>query len=257
MQINLILIFTNFILYSFLGWVLESVFKTILEKKWINSGFLMGPFCPIYGFGAIIMSCLNVFKSNIFITFIAGVIILSIWEYLVGVLLEKLFNTTYWDYSNKPFNIKGRVCLENSIYWGILAVIFVYLVEPVVNEFVLKIPTNIMIYLNILIYAYIITDIIISIVKTKNIEIKIEKIADIGEKLKEKLEELDEATDTKKKELLNNIIYKMKKDQERLKRKLYRHIIRLNKAFPTMKSAIISRIIKERKEEIKNKQKEK
>lgn len=257
MQEDLILIFSNFLIYSFFGWVLESVFKSLLEKKWINSGFLMGPVCPIYGFGALIMTLLNTFKSNVIITFIAGVIILSIWEYIVGVLLEKFFNTKYWDYSDKPFNIAGRVCLENSIYWGILAVIFIYLIEPNVNKVILSIDTNIVIYLNILIYAYMLTDIIISIVKTKNIELKIEKITEIGDKLKEKLEELDEVTDAKKKEILNSIITKLKHEQERLKRRLYRHIIRLNKAFPTMKSAIINKLIKERKEEIKNKQKEK
>lgn len=249
---KILLLFTNFIIYSFFGWVLESVFKTILAKKWVNSGFLMGPFCPIYGFGAIIMTLLNRFKSNIFITFIAGIIVLSIWEYLVGVLLEKFFKTTYWDYSDKPFNIKGRVCLENSMYWGILAVIFIYLIEPRINKLILLPESNILIYVNILIYAYLLTDFIISIVKTKNIEIKIQKISDIGEKLKEKLEELEQAKDTKKKELLDTMITKLKEDEERIKRKLYRHILRLEKAFPTMKSTIINRIIKERKEEIKN-----
>lgn len=257
MQEDLILIFTNFIIYSFLGWVLESVFKSILAKKWVNSGFLIGPLCPIYGFGAIIMTILNNFKSNIFTTFFAGIIVLSIWEYIVGILLEKIFNTKYWDYSDKLFNIKGRVCLENSIYWGVLAVVFIYVIEPIVNKFILSIELNIIIYLNILIYAYIITDIIVSIIKTKNIEINIKKISDIGEKLKEKLEELDEATDAKKKELIDSVITKLKSEQEKLKRKLYRHIIRLNKAFPTMRSTIINKLIKERREEIKYKQKEK
>lgn len=257
MQENLILIFSNFIIYSFLGWLLETIFKSIISKKWINSGFLIGPFCPIYGFGAIIMTMLNKFKANIVITFIAGVLVLSIWEYLVGILLEKLFKTKYWDYSEKPFNIKGRVCLENSIYWGFLAVVFIYFIEPVVNKWILSIEPNIMIYLNILIYSYIITDITISIIKTKNIEINIKKISDIGERLKEKLKELDEVKDAKKKELIDSVVNKLKSDQEILKRKLYKHIIRLDKAFPTMKSTIINKLVKERKEEIKNKQKEK
>ena len=91
---------TYFIIYSFLGWLIESVYKSIFEKKIINSGFLHGPFCPIYGMGAIIMYLiLQDFKGNPLVIFILGFVVLSIWEYIVGVLLEKLFKTQYWDYS--------------------------------------------------------------------------------------------------------------------------------------------------------------
>lgn len=90
-----------FALYSFLGWCLESVYKTILEKKFVNSGFLHGPFCPIYGFGAIIMiMLLQNLSNNIFLIFCISTIVLTIWEYLVSVLLEKVFKTKYWDYSD-------------------------------------------------------------------------------------------------------------------------------------------------------------
>ena len=85
-----------FIIYSFLGWVLESTVRTICEKKIINTGFLIGPFCPIYGFGAIIMILfLNRFENNIILLFLISFMILSIWQYIVGVLLEKLFKTKY------------------------------------------------------------------------------------------------------------------------------------------------------------------
>ena len=106
-------IITYLIIYSFLGWVLESVSKTISQRKWVNSGFLKGPLCPIYGFGAIIMVlCLSFLKENIVILFIAAFIVLSVWEYIVGFFLEKVFKTKYWDYSNIKFNIHGRVCLK-------------------------------------------------------------------------------------------------------------------------------------------------
>ena len=125
MDIDIIKILTYFIIYSFLGWLLESVFKTILEKKIVNSGFLHGPFCPIYGIGAIIMYLgLNNFSKYPILVFILGFLILSIWEYIVGWGLEKLFNTKYWDYSKNKFNIKGRVCLMNSLFWGVLGMIF-------------------------------------------------------------------------------------------------------------------------------------
>ena len=78
---------------------MESIVRSIAEKKIINTGFLNGPFCPIYGFGAIIMLVLlKRFAINWIILFFASIIILTLWEYVVGVLLEKIFKTKYWDY---------------------------------------------------------------------------------------------------------------------------------------------------------------
>ena len=124
-------ILAYFVIYSFLGWVLESIVRTICERKIINTGFLIGPFCPIYGFGAIIMILfLDGFKNNILLLFFISVIVLTLWEYVVGVLLEKLFHTKYWDYSDHKFNYKGRICLTNSIAWGILGVLFINYIHP-------------------------------------------------------------------------------------------------------------------------------
>ena len=96
MEFNLLKILTYFIIYSFLGWIMESVFRSIYEKKLINTGFLKGPFCPIYGIGAIIMILiLNSFKSNMIVLFIISMLVLTIWEYIVGYLLEKIFKTKY------------------------------------------------------------------------------------------------------------------------------------------------------------------
>ena len=114
------------VVYSFLGWVLETIFRSICEKKIINTGFLYGPFCPIYGVGAIIMLFgLNNFKGKYLLVFLISFIVLTLWEYLVGWLLEKVFKTKYWDYSDHKFNFKGRICLTNSIFWGILGVLFI------------------------------------------------------------------------------------------------------------------------------------
>ena len=105
-----------FAIFSFMGWCLESIYKTIIEKKFINSGFLYGPFCPIYGFGAIIMmNTLGKLPQNPLVIFIAGTIFLTLWEYIVGVILEKIFHTKYWDYSHLKYNFQGRICLKNSI----------------------------------------------------------------------------------------------------------------------------------------------
>ena len=108
-SIEILKLLLYFFLYSIIGWILESVYKSILEKRVINSGFLHGPYCPIYGFGAVIMLIfLENFEHNLILLFLMGFFILSIWEYLVGFVLEKVYHTKYWDYSESRFNIKAE-----------------------------------------------------------------------------------------------------------------------------------------------------
>lgn len=263
MNTEIINILTYFIIYSFLGWVLESVTKTVMQRKWVNSGFLFGPFCPIYGIGAIIMYLfLDSFKGKWILLFLIGFFVLSVWEYIVGWLLEKFFQTKYWDYSNYKFNIHGRVCLMNSIFWGILGVLFVNVIHPFIDAKIQLIPENHLIYLNILLYAYIIVDVITSIIKVKNIDIKLKKISELGENIKEKLEKLEEmkkSPNLKQANLENiqDIVNELKLKQSRLRRKLYKQTYRLKKAFPTMKSEKITNFLNEKIDNIKNRHKEK
>ena len=246
-------IIAYFIIYSFLGWVMESVLKTYVQKKPVNSGFLYGPFCPIYGFGAVFMFlCLNVFANNTFLLFIIAFFTLSLWEYTVGVLLEKLFHTKYWDYSENKFNIKGRVCLLNSLFWGFLGVIFIKFMHPWISEKIDLMSTNILIFNVIMITIAIIVDTIVSSVKVSNIKGKLEKLKEITEKLKEKIEELE--VKQVNKESLQNVIEELKHKQTELKRKLTRQTERLKKAFPTIKSDTIEKItefLKEKKESVR------
>ena len=95
-------ILTYFIIYSFLGWIMESIVRSVSEKKIIITGFLKGPVCPIYGIGAIIMLLfLERYQNKAILLFFIAIIVLTTWEYLVGVLLEKIFLTKYWDYSEQ------------------------------------------------------------------------------------------------------------------------------------------------------------
>lgn len=238
-------IFVYFIIYSFLGWCLESVCKTIWEKKLINSGFLHGPVCPIYGFGAVIVILiLEKISDNIFIVFIISTILLTAWEYIVAVLLEKIFKTKYWDYSNLKFNIQGRVCLKNSIYWGILGVIFSFVIHPFIQDKVLLLPQKILFPVTILIYIVLLADIIVSSVKVLFIDKKIEQLHEISIKLKEKIKELKQAEMFEKvsKESIITVINELKFKQEVLKAKLYKLTTRLKKAFPTMQSEAINKL---------------
>lgn len=249
-----------FIIYSFLGWCLESVYKTILDKHFVNSGFLYGPCCPIYGFGAIIMIIVfGALPKNIFIIFFISMIFLTIWEYIVGFILEKIFKTKYWDYSNIKFNINGRVCLKNSIYWGILGVIFIFIIHPVIGNLVNILPTSVIFHLNVVLYIILITDMIITVNRILFIDDKIEEVYQIGEKIKEKISELKQSEGLEKVSV-QNILEKLndlKQEQANLKTKLYKQINRLKGAFPTMHmSEKISKFI-EQKIDLKGKKNKK
>ena len=247
---------TYFVIYSFAGWVMESIFRSISERKLINTGFLKGPFCPIYGIGAIIIYVfLSGFKENILLLFLAGFIILSVWEYIVGLFLEKIFNTKYWDYSDHKFNIQGRVCLTNSIYWGILGVVFIYYIHPFVLS---KLQLVDSIYLEVIVYTsliLVIADAITSIVKMKNLNVALEKIEKLNAQIKEKLEEAKElGKDKAKNEVTENIqeiIHKLDMKKNRIIRKLYKHVYRLKKAFPAIETKEITEILNRKIEIIK------
>lgn len=234
-----------FIIYSLFGWVLESIYKTIYEKKLINSGFLFGPFCPIYGIGAIIMYLiLNEYKDNIIHVFMVGVIVLSIWEYIVGYLLEKIFKTKYWDYSDKKYNIHGRICLMNSIFWGILGVIFIYFIHPCISVFVEQVSTKSLYIVTYTMVIYLIIDLIISIINLNEISKKIDKIKEISENIKQRLAEIKKiANTTIKIEHIEQVIAELKKQEETLREKLIKQTNNLKKKFPTMKSEKLSEFI--------------
>lgn len=267
-------LFLYFFIYSILGWILESVYKSILFKKWVNSGFLHGPLCPIYGIGALIMILfLNSFKNNIFLLFIIGFIVLSIWEYFVGWLLETLFKTKYWDYSQNKFNIKGRVCLLNSIIWGVLGIIFIGFIHPIMENKIVQMPISILIWIDAILMILLVVDIILSVIKVNKINSALDKFKDLGDSLKQKLEELEqlnikqtafeklddvkEAIDEKienvkdgiedkiedLKENFEDKIKGIEKSIEELKLKqnainveFYKKAKRIKQAFPTMKS---------------------
>ena len=188
MEFNWFDILTYFIIYSFLGWIMESIFRSIAEKKLINTGFLRGPFCPIYGFGAIIMFIfLESLQNKPIILFIVSVIVLTAWEYIVGVLLEKIFKTKYWDYSEHKFNFQGRICLTNSIYWGILGIVFIKYIHPFMQNMVSKVDTKLLTYIIAILSIVFIIDMITTSIKVKNIKTTLEKVERLNKEIKEKL----------------------------------------------------------------------
>lgn len=133
-----------FVIYSFLGWVLETIHASIRDKKLVNRGFLAGCFCPIYGFGAVltvlIFDLINIYIKNyttfMVVSVIATIVIVTLLEYITGYLLEKIFHSKWWDYSDDFANIHGYICLSYSLLWGVLAFILIKFINPVIMNFI-------------------------------------------------------------------------------------------------------------------------
>ena len=117
-----------FIVYSVAGWLCEDVYVGIGKKKLVNRGFLYGPYCPIYGFGAlIVLYPLMMLGDHPVLVFFGGMVLTSVLEYFTSWIMEKLFHERWWDYSTYRFNINGRVCLLNSVLFGLMSLIVVFL----------------------------------------------------------------------------------------------------------------------------------
>lgn len=124
-------IFFLFITISFFGWIIEIIYTFLEKKELTNRGFLLGPYCPIYGIGALfILFTLQKYKDDILVLFIMSVLIATILEYITSYLMEKIFKARWWDYSYLPFNINGRVCLLNSVLFGVGALFFLDILYP-------------------------------------------------------------------------------------------------------------------------------
>ena len=129
--------FSLFIIYSFLGWFMEVIWTLITDKKLVNRGFLIGPYCPIYGVGCLLLIVfLGSFKDNIFTLFLMSIIVCSILEYFTSFIMEKLFNARWWDYSDRKLNLNGRICVDTMIPFGILGVLVVYFLNPFLSNVV-------------------------------------------------------------------------------------------------------------------------
>lgn len=122
-----------FLIYSIIGWVYESFICSVYEKRLVNRGFLSGPFCPVYGFGALAaLIILDNKTDSILLLFLAGTLLTSTVEYITSVLLEKLFNAKWWDYSKRRFNIQGRIYLLGAVVFGSMSVLLVKYIHPFV-----------------------------------------------------------------------------------------------------------------------------
>lgn len=225
--IDIRIYFLLFLAYSFLGWLMEVIGKLITLKKFINRGFLIGPYCPIYGTGAILITfLLKKYIEDPITLFIMAILVCGILEYLTSYFMEKIYHARWWDYSQRKFNINGRVCLNTIIPFGLLGMFIIYISNPFLISKIQLLPE---VWLNILFWVLLCLYIIDNIVSTR-------VISYVGKTSREVSEDLDNTEEiTKKvKEVLMG------------KSALHRRLVN---AYP--KIQLIKIRIKEKKEKIK------
>lgn len=156
-------LFLLFMIYSFIGWIIEVVGKLIELKRFVNRGFLIGPYLPIYGFAGIIMTLtLTRYYDNPIGLFFMSIVICGVLEYVTSFVLEKVFNARWWDYTRYKFNINGRVCLETMIPFGFLGCILMYVIFPFLNKIIITINPNFLNIFVVVLMLIFVVDIIIS-----------------------------------------------------------------------------------------------
>lgn len=157
-------IFMQFITYSMIGWMIEMIAVSITKRKLVkNRGFLIGPYCPIYGSSSILMIFfLSQYKEDPLVLFVMAVVLCTIVEYLTSYVMEKLFKVRWWDYSHLKFNINGRVCLSNSILFGALGLILIYVLDPFIVGRFIQIPKKFFDITAIIVLVIFLIDVVVS-----------------------------------------------------------------------------------------------
>ena len=184
-----------FFIFSVGGWIMEVTLKFFQYHRFINRGVLLGPYCPIYGWGITILTILlggilNV-SGSYAETFIAGTIVCGVLEYLTSLYLEKVFHARWWDYSNKPMNLHGRIWIGNLLLFGIASTVIVKIIDPIYFHYVAKIPNFLMMIIAITIVVIMAADSILSHFVLNDVKKTIENVdLDNTEEISKKVREL-------------------------------------------------------------------
>ncbi len=153
-----------FCFYSLAGWCMETVYCSVLERRFVSRGFLHGPICPIYGVGVLLMILFfRPLAGNILVFYLVSTVTMSAWEYFVGWFLEVTTHMKYWDYSMYRFNLKGRICLWVCLVWGALSYVCIFWIHPPVERAVAALPTMVRDILAIVLASAILADAVVTI----------------------------------------------------------------------------------------------
>lgn len=247
-----------FFIYGFLGWIMECASVFVDTKKLVNRGFVSGPICSIYGIGAVaLVILLSTVKNNIFLIFLIALVVPSVIEYVTGYILEKSFHAKWWDYSHKPFNLKGRICLTTSLLWGVLSIILVRVVHPLIERLVNLISPRVGEVFGVFVLILFTLDVTHAVYTALNLNIRLKRITQISEEIKLRAENIKSLKLPTAAEELQIILSNLTERYENLlSKRIFSHN-RLIKAFPRLKSIYFESTLDEVKKRatIKKKQK--
>lgn len=222
---NLSQYFIMFLIYSIFGWLVEEINFMIRWKKLVNRGFLIGPYCPIYGCGGVLITLfLSQYQSNPVTLFVMAMVICAVLEYITSYLLEKIFKARWWDYSMYKYNINGRICLEIMIPFGLLGCLAIYVINPLIFKlFALFTPHTLNIIAIVLVSLFFI-DFIISLKIIKNLRKSAstfftkDSTEEISRKVKETLENASKLINTRIVKAFPNLNKKINEISENVKK---------------------------------------
>ena len=226
----------NYILLFFvtamLGWVMEVVCKLIQFHRFINRGFLIGPYCPIYGFGSVLITLLlSRYAESPVVVFLMGMIICGTLEYLTSYMMEKLFHARWWDYSERKFNLNGRVCLIGAVVFGAFSVVLILLIHPAVARATAWLPPLARHILSAALLVLLLTDTAVTVGGFSGFNRRLKELSALLEQAK------TEAADRLHRSLSHSALYRS------FTEKLNRQQRRMLAAFPKLKSVSYNHLL--------------
>lgn len=224
-----------FFIYCICGYICEVVYCSVPAKRFVNRGFLYGPYLPIYGFGAVaVILALEPFHDKPYLVFLFGMVVTSVLEYFTSWMLEKFFHTKLWDYSKHKVNINGRVCLLNSTLFALLCLVVVYVIQPFISDLVGKIPQGLDYPIALVIAIVMSVDATASIYHMAAFQAKVREVKEMGREFQERLAALQKDGSQ---QLVSAAKEKFDTELDLLRAELHRTSRRMVDAFPGMTSA--------------------
>lgn len=246
-----------FYIYCFLGWVVESTIVSVRQRRFVNRGFLNGPFLPIYGTGTILILLVAFpLKSYPLLVYIVGLVSTTILEYFTGLMMETVFKIKYWDYSEDKFNYKGRICLESSLFWGVLTLFVIYVINKPINYFVLSLDPYFVKIISIISSIFFIGDSLYSAYNVLNLNRLLAFITKIKvelESLSSQVKEKASSISTPELKTLKTSITNLLKEYDAYTTKIKFSHKQLIKAYPSAKSKKFYDTFKELKAKVEDK----
>ena len=173
MTITWLCLFWLFFFYSFIGWCIEVCAAAVQHRKFVNRGFVAGPLCPIYGFGAILFEIfLPELTEDPFFLFLGGFVLASLLEYSTGMFFEKVYKKKLWDYSRFRYNVGGYICLPFSLLWGALSVVTVMFADPLLCGLFDRIPHLLSVVLLLVLGGLLLLDTVGSALSTLSLQVQ-------------------------------------------------------------------------------------